>query len=244
MIAEAAEQVQEQRAAPRVDILVGHVLGRPLDSGGADADEALFEVILADAFAFLDDLAGDIFVPDHAAAFRPIFLRDGTPAADIAWPGPETGMPEPDTGAAWDIDPVFAGRQEIGPASDLLQSAMGNRQGGAEHVGGREADILTGGDGDDVLIGAQGDDVLTGGAGADVFVFSQSATGRDRITDFDASTDRLYFGAETVFDLSEITVTADGDDTVLSWHRGRSELVLEDMSPDMLDADMFILAAA
>ena len=50
--------------------------------------------------------------------------------------------------------------------------------------------------------------------------------------------------AETIFDLSEITMTQEGDDALLSWHRGNSELLLEQIDLADLNADSFILAAA
>ncbi len=63
--------------------------------------------------------------------------------------------------------------------------------------GGTGSDTVNGGEGDDTLSGGAGRDFLTGGDGQDIFVFSEvhhsgtTAETRDRITDFEAGTDKI-----------------------------------------------------
>ena len=73
-------------------------------------------------------------------------------------------------------------------------------------VGGAGSDTLSGGGGDDLLVDGAGSDILTGGAGADVFVFELDGA-TDRITDFDASRDRIDLSRiPMLYDLSEIVI--------------------------------------
>lgn len=114
------------------------------------------------------------------------------------------------------VEVTLAGRFEAvvgGDGDDILRGARGHdtlegmrgadqltgRVGHDSLSGGKGADRLAGGSGNDRLFGgAHGDilrdgpgrDVLSGGAGADVFVLSRDV-GRDRITDFEAGSDRI-----------------------------------------------------
>lgn len=82
-------------------------------------------------------------------------------------------------------------------------------------------DRLDGGAGNDLLDGGQGADILTGGAGADTFLFGKSG-GADIVTDFDATQDRLQFGAGiSIRSLSVVDGNADGVlDTMLHLTNG------------------------
>ena len=77
-------------------------------------------------------------------------------------------------------------------------------------------DTLDGGSGDDMLYGDAGTDTLTGGPGADTFVFA-AGHGTDTITDFTISeADRIDLSAFAgITGFAGLTLTADGDDTVL-----------------------------
>ena len=76
---------------------------------------------------------------------------------------------------------------------DFIQGDVGNDVlsglGGSDALsGGAGKDKLFGGAGSDWLTGGLGDDQLTGGSGADIFYFAtDEETGKDRITDFDAT---------------------------------------------------------
>jgi len=239
---DAEQAVQQSRTVLTSDILVGHVMDTPLQGNReiGEGDDTVEALATADSFDFAFETPEiDITAPTD---FTPIAM-DRTRLDEEPVNPVRQNAPIPD-GTPWNVDVFEEGRQVMTPANDLMQQATGNRIDGTELFGTRHDDILTGTTGDDVLNAAKGDDVMTGSAGADVFVFSQSSTGKDRITDFTTGEDHLYFAAETIFDLSEITITQEGDDALLSWHRGNSELLLEQVNLADLNADSFILAAA
>jgi Ca2+-binding RTX toxin-like protein len=98
-------------------------------------------------------------------------------------------------------------------------------------------DTLSGGKGNDILVGGGGDDVLSGGAGNDTFVFG-AASGHDRITDF-ANKDHVEFDATSgVHSFSDLTLSASGKDTLISWGTGDTILV-EGLKPKQLSAGDF-----
>ncbi|HWA12671.1 MAG TPA: calcium-binding protein [Burkholderiales bacterium] len=79
---------------------------------------------------------------------------------------------------------------------ELTGTAAINGTGNADDnliTGNAAANVLNGGAGNDVLNGKGGNDTLTGGLGDDVFRFDAplAANNVDRITDFDATADRL-----------------------------------------------------
>jgi Ca2+-binding RTX toxin-like protein len=59
--------------------------------------------------------------------------------------------------------------------------------------GNHGIDTINGGDGKDRIVGGVGNDILTGGGGDDTFVYQNTSHGRDTITDFDLSRDKLDF---------------------------------------------------
>lgn len=63
-------------------------------------------------------------------------------------------------------------------SDDILSAGLGN-------------DTLKGNASHDTLIGGAGNDTLTGGSGADSFVWSTGHTGKDVITDFNTTEDRI-----------------------------------------------------
>jgi parallel beta-helix repeat protein len=93
----------------------------------------------------------------------------------------------------------FGSVQLIGVGSD--QRGTINTDGGPNAgffiFGTAGNDTLVGGNGNDTIDGGAGRDVLTGGSGADVFRFSnlahsvETSSGLDRITDFNASLDKI-----------------------------------------------------
>jgi Ca2+-binding RTX toxin-like protein len=66
-----------------------------------------------------------------------------------------------------------------GSGNDLLNSGNGN-------------DIIGGGSGNDTLTGGMGNDTLNGGSGNDVFLFNSSEEGKDTITDFKVTEDKIW----------------------------------------------------
>ncbi|WP_302479622.1 calcium-binding protein, partial [Ruegeria arenilitoris] len=89
-------------------------------------------------------------------------------------------------------------------------------------LGGSGDDTIVGFSTDDVLSGGAGDDVLTGGAGADEFVFdTQTASGADRITDFELNSDQLHLAGSSYADLTFVDI---GSGTRVEWDNGSVEL--------------------
>jgi Ca2+-binding RTX toxin-like protein len=104
-------------------------------------------------------------------------------------------------------------------------------------TGSAGSDNIRGGDGDDILSGLAGNDVLTGGSGKDVFAFGQ-AWGHDVVTDFRDGSDKLDFRGSGVTGMQNLTVTAVGADTVISF--GGNDIVLSGFQVAKLDATDFI----
>jgi Ca2+-binding RTX toxin-like protein len=103
-------------------------------------------------------------------------------------------------------------------------------------------DILVGGKGNDILVGGGGDDVLTGSQGQDRFVFGPGS-GDDRITDFATKDLIVLAGVAGVDDFGDLTLTASGKDTLVSWGTGDS-ILLEGVKPKQLSAADFAFDSA
>ena len=114
---------------------------------------------------------------------------------------------------------------------DTLIGGSGNDRLG----GGVGTDKLDGGDGNDILIGGRGKDVMTGGADADIFIFC-GASGRDRITDFDAEEDHILLISEE--SLNALNFEQIGNDLRIVHSYG--SIVLENFSQADITEDMFI----
>ena len=104
--------------------------------------------------------------------------------------------------------------------------------------GGAGDDTLDGGAGDDVLSGGAGDDTLTGGTGADTFVYG-SARGDDTIADFEDGVDLIDMrGAGVRF--ADLTITADGSDTLVKSFYHAFSLRLTGIAPSAITAADFL----
>lgn len=94
-------------------------------------------------------------------------------------------------------DSLFGGR-----GFDTLDGAGGN-----DRIFGHGGDdSLFGGDGDDSLSGGRGLDAMTGGAGADVFIFGQSDSLGDVVSDFTSGEDALRIRRDAFGIAAEVTV--------------------------------------
>ena len=106
--------------------------------------------------------------------------------------------------------------------------------------GGAGNDTIDGGTGHDWIVGGAGDDSLTGGTGADVFVFGASH-GDDTITDFEDGADIIDLSfLDGVTQLSDLTIAADGNDTLIT--TGQGTIRLEGVSSTDLDASNFVFS--
>ena len=99
-------------------------------------------------------------------------------------------------------------------------------------------DDYVGTSGDDTIEGGTTDDTLTGGDGADTFVFNEYS-GRDTITDFTDGEDTIDLSALTgITAFSDLTVTQDGNNTVITLPDGGS-ITLQDFTSTDLDETDF-----
>ncbi|ALA57586.1 calcium-binding protein [Nitrospira moscoviensis] len=88
---------------------------------------------------------------------------------------------------------------------------------------GDGSDVVKTGLGDDQLDGSTGDDRLFGGQGNDTYVFG-SGSGHDTIVEFQGSQDRISMAAGVL--PSDVVVTRDGNDLVLSLNGGADRLTV------------------
>ncbi len=106
-----------------------------------------------------------------------------------------------------------------------------------EGLGGN--DKLHGGSGNDTLIGGTGNDMISGGTGSDLFVF-KPGEGRDFITDFDVTADRIDLRAFAAHDLGDVlahTSMVKGNATI---NLEGTTIVMQAVTKGMLHADDFI----
>lgn len=101
--------------------------------------------------------------------------------------------------------------------------------------GGDGWDTFWGGEGNDILDGGSGRDRLNGGNGNDTFVFNDAGH-RDIIEYFQDGLDTIQIGLG-VSSFSEITVTADGFDTLLSFAGAWVEI--QNVNHNLIDAGDF-----
>ena len=105
-------------------------------------------------------------------------------------------------------------------------------------IGSAGADAILGGYGADILDGRAGNDRLSGGSGADTFVFGK-AWGRDVVTDFQETVDRLDLRDTGVTGLKDLHITAFGNDASISWEG--NEILLVGVKTADLGISDFIL---
>jgi Ca2+-binding RTX toxin-like protein len=111
-------------------------------------------------------------------------------------------------------------------------------------VGGAGDDQLAGGKGNDTLIGGAGNDQMWGGRDDDTFVIG-TGDGNDTIYDFQVTTgDKIDLTAmDGVSGLSDLVISQDGPDTVISFNDGGS-LVLSSVDSATLTGDEFVFGPA
>jgi len=101
--------------------------------------------------------------------------------------------------------------------------------------GGAGDDTLIGYNDDDVITGGEGNDQLIGGFGNDTFIFGENS-GNDTIDDYEDGRDILEF-RDLVDDFSDLTITQDGANAVITSANGT--LTLLDTDSSLLDASDF-----
>ena len=137
------------------------------------------------------------------------------------------------------MDKIFAGN-----GKDKLSGGNGNDRlfggkGSDVIKGGNHNDYLDGGDHSDKLIGGAGDDYFYGGSGKDKFIFSKvSKQGDNAIGDFQDGVDLIVIRGAVEFE--NLTIDADGTDTVISWLE--TSVTLEGVDLALISADDFSFA--
>jgi Ca2+-binding RTX toxin-like protein len=91
-------------------------------------------------------------------------------------------------------------------------------------------------DGDDTLSFGRGNDGASGGAGADTFKFRGDVFGDNYIDDFEDGIDMLQI--LNAPDYASLTITPDGDDTLVQWNG--NEVRLNNVTSTDITEDDFI----
>lgn len=111
---------------------------------------------------------------------------------------------------------------------------------GADRIDGLGGnDKIHGGSGNDTIVGGTGNDMLSGGDGSDVFVFTPQQ-GRDFVTDFDVTADRLdlrAFGLDSFAEVQSHLTSIKGNAAIVA---EGTTIVLQNVTKGMLHADDFI----
>ena len=102
-------------------------------------------------------------------------------------------------------------------------------------------DTLIGGIGNDFLYGGNGNDTLTGNTGDDAFVF-EGSWGLDIVTDFAAGSDRLVLRTSGLTLFSQLTITQEGADTLITF--GSQQIRLSNVAAATVTAADFQFRAS
>jgi Ca2+-binding RTX toxin-like protein len=106
--------------------------------------------------------------------------------------------------------------------------------------GGAGNDVLHGGDGNDGLEGGAGDDILYSDFGWDGYVFTDG-WGHDQVMDFEDGFDVFDMTRVTgLSDYSQLTITASGSDTLISY--SSDTFLVVGVAPSAIDAGDFFFA--
>jgi len=149
------------------------------------------------------------------------------------------------------IDLIFSNRGDdvvfLGDSLDCAVTGTGNDKayggdGDDLLVGNQGKDRLSGGADRDIIDGGKGNDTLTGDSGADTFVFLPG-DGTDTITDFNPAEDLISFGVLPAT-LSEVAVTQDGDDTLITFRDISIRVLGRDVADFALDPFVFRLGVS
>jgi Ca2+-binding RTX toxin-like protein len=107
--------------------------------------------------------------------------------------------------------------------------------------GGSGNDTIDGGADDDRIEGRNGNDSLTGGTGNDSFVYVDQNEGQDTIADFTQGEDVIDVRLAAIKELSELSPTVLGPDTILTY--GATQITLEGFTGALTDADFVFVGS-
>jgi Ca2+-binding RTX toxin-like protein len=104
--------------------------------------------------------------------------------------------------------------------------------------GGKGNDTVNGAAGNDTLAGGLGNDILTGGSGSDLFQF-ETGWGRDTITDFYHTRDKLDMTAVAAIDgIGDLAISQVGADTQIAF--GAHSILLQGVAASTINATDFL----
>ena len=162
-----------------------------------------------------------------------------------------------DAGAGNDLIRGDDGNDTIhgGAGNDLINGSAGNDiihggEGNEQIWGGNHNDTLYGDGGNDNIAGGLGDDTITGGTGNDylignqgndIFVYNKG-DGNDVISDFNTDEDQIDLSSMEIYDFTDLSISQNGDDTVISFPDGDGSITLRNFISSNLSADDFILS--
>ncbi|SFV88125.1 Prolipoprotein Q [hydrothermal vent metagenome] len=120
---------------------------------------------------------------------------------------------------SWTINDAFDGTNTLKGTSTADTLAATTTKTTVHGLGGN--DTITGSTSADTLVGGAGDDSLTGGLGADTFKYAFKNAGKDTITDFNTTQDKidladLLVGYESSKLAEFVTAKASGSETVIT----------------------------
>ena len=122
-----------------------------------------------------------------------------------------------------------------GSGKDVMNGGRGN-----DILVARKQDIAKGGAGNDIFWDLGKNNVFTGGSGKDEFHFvaKDASIPLDKISiikDFKPKEDLIYFNASEVSDFSQLTLSLQGSDTLISTENG-PRLLAKGVAPDKIQA--------
>lgn len=221
----------------KLEALYGDVNNIDLFVGGLSEDAVegsmlgeLFQSIILDQFVRLRD--GDRFYYEDRLSEAELDKLDHLKLSDIIENNTDVNVIQ---------DNPFLAYQRTGgtEADDDLIGTSGFDL----LIGFAGEDTLFGLGGNDELFGLEDDDILTGGYGKDRFVH-RPGDGHDFITDFhnseapESEQDKIDLTAHET-DFSQLTITADGDNTVIHIY-GNDQVTVAGLSPDQITEQDFV----
>ena len=197
------------------------------------------------------DAAGDTFIGIEniwGSSFNDTLLGNdganyivGDKGNDILVGGQGADTLDGGDGTDWAYYAQSASAVNVNLATGLTSGgdAAGDLFIGIENIWGSAwADTLIGDANGNLLLGGGGNDVLTGGLGSDIFYYSANLFGNDTVTDYQDTVDHFYISTSIVTNISQLTITGNGTNSVTVLH-GADSITVMGSSAITLAADDF-----
>ncbi len=217
--------------------------------GRADGFEAVLEVGAIDGVnGFAIEGTADGNRSGYAVSAAGDVNGDGFDDLVIGSPNAASPLGEPLAGEAHvlfgknhrgQVDRLGTGGDDELTGTGAAETIIG-AQGDDTITGDGGGDLLNGASGADILRGGAGFDTLDGGSGADTFVLA-AGEGTDTLVDFEGREDLIGLANGLTRAALTLTETASRDTEVSVIATGEVLAILEDVRPDELDLDHFVL---